>query len=458
MGQPTWRTARRAWPLLLGTLCLWGTFAQGSEVRDLFAFSRAWRRTAEGEYARFNLDSSDRVINESDLRSIVAGTPLPTGTPTATPSDTPTASRTPTRTPTSPLETLINDTWLRSGSQPSLDGREVNQYVLGHNDGGDAWVHQVEVRSGSSFRTQQLARWDDSLDPDVTVDADNRLFVAYDDGGEVNVWFWWENLRRRASVQGLNSQPAIACQPAGRSVVLWRQRYLGTDRIAGRLYDRDSTALSNPVYVSLNTSARTADIACGAGGRFLAVYTIDGDRQLEGVFIEPVGVLLSALDRFAVGLSDQNQRFQPRVAPLDAQGFVVVWEDRRQDDQGDIYAATVRLNMGRHEFINREFRVDAGEGGARRPVAGFVAGRLILFAWADNRNGPYQPYGALFDINGVRRSLDLRLDDPSVAAAGEVMAIALAVERVNGQPSGTRILVAWERAANLYLKLFRLRE
>ncbi|MFQ5569207.1 MAG: hypothetical protein ACE5G0_06005, partial [Rhodothermales bacterium] len=90
---------------------------------------------------------------------------------------------------------------------------------------------------------------------------------------------------------------------------------------------------------------------------------------------------------------------------------VVVWQDGRQDAQGDIYAQL--YNNTSATFIGSNFRVDDAPSGAQQaPAVGMwptAAGFVVV--WADRRNGNDDIYARFFQGNGNPAGASFRVNN-----------------------------------------------
>jgi hypothetical protein len=184
--------------------------------------------------------------------------------------------------------------------------------------------------------------------------------VASSGGGNVAIsWMnWWSNPIPNSNVSGqlftaqgapLGAQffvthplyawsPAISWHPAGGFVVVWETGYTTNADVWGQRFDAAGTTVGAQFRVNTYTTdnQRQPDIAVTPDGQYVVVWqsrTQDGDGQgVYGQRLDAAGAALGAEFRVNdVILSDQAA---PAVAPTAQGGFVVVWQSAGLDGSG----------------------------------------------------------------------------------------------------------------------------
>jgi hypothetical protein len=131
----------------------------------------------------------------------------------------------------------------------------------------------------------------------------------------------------------LIAEPAVAVADSGRFLVVWQEALiLGAplnSRVLGRVFEADGTAVSDSF--TIDPAPPRADtmpaVAAQPGGRFVVVWkrhSPDTHDELRGQILQPDGS--PAGDGFQVGTASYGYPKQPAVAASQASGdFVVTW-------------------------------------------------------------------------------------------------------------------------------------
>ena len=123
-----------------------------------------------------------------------------------------------------------------------------------------------------------------------------------------------------------------------------------------------------------------------------------GDGDIYGQRLNEAGEPVGGNVRISEATAGGDQTY-PRVAAAGAEGYVVVWEDRRTDSGGDIYGQRVALDGSP---AGGNFVVAATEAGQEDPVLAYnPAGGQYLAVWRDRRADGYGDiYGQFITAGG----------------------------------------------------------
>jgi len=274
------------------------------------------------------------------------------------------------------------------------------------------------------------SRGEDGSGNAVLLAAAGREGAAPGTGAQVNT-----------TTDGDQQFPAIACTSGGERLVVWESRALDGDDfgIAAQRFDAAGAAVGGEVQVNTHTAdrQRAAAVCAADDGGFVVAWqseTQDGDGN--GIFAQRFDNAAARRGgEFPVSTFTVDSQQQPAVACTAGGGFVVVWQSRAQDGDGDgIFAQRFAADGAR---AGTEFLVNqATLGNQRHPaVAASPAGGFVV-AWDshDDQDG---------DSEGV---FARRFDGGGAALGGEFQVNTYTLHRQE-QPAVTAgrdgFIIAW---------------
>jgi hypothetical protein len=173
------------------------------------------------------------------------------------------------------------------------------------------------------------------------------------------------------------------------SLVAWEDRRNGNIDIFGAVVNNTSGAVLVRDLVICNAAGDQSRPAIGfdqLSGQFLVVWSdgrIVGDNNVFGARVTAAGAVLDP-NGAPISTAPGGQ-FAPRVSFLLGTGLVV-WEDRRLDNQGDIFGARVKLGPSLLVSDPAGLAVSGAVAGTQNlPTVAAVASSFLV-AWVDGRN------------------------------------------------------------------------
>jgi FlgD Ig-like domain len=200
--------------------------------------------------------------------------------------------------------------------------------------------------------------------------------------------------------------PAAAPDGAGGMIVTWldnRGPY-GRQIFAQRL-DASGTPLWTadgvPVCLGPGSNSSPAIVSDGAGGAIIAWHGSPvADDDIFALRLDAAGNAVWNSNGVAV-CSASGEQLDPELVPDGAGGAVIVWQDLRNDAQGDLYAQRVGADGTMQWSANGEPLCTAAREQARPGIASDGAGGVIA-AWEDYRNGAgYNIFAQRLDAAGA---------------------------------------------------------
>jgi len=293
-------------------------------------------------------------------------------------------------------------------------------------DGTSFLVVWMDVRSGSDyeiygtrvtpsgvvldpagFAVSTAGRWEDA--PAIAFDGTNFLVVWQDErsGSDCDVY------GTRVTPGGVTLDtsgipvstaasdqydPAIAFDGTN-FLVVWRDERGGEDIYGARVtqsgvvLDSAGLAITTAAYEQANPTLAfdTANfLVVWADQRNVTGFDIYGTR------VTPAGRVLDT-SGIAISTAAKGQ-YTPALA-FDGESFLVVWEDRRNNDSPDVYGA--RVTPAGVVLDSEGIAIDTAKTWQHSPVVAFD-GTDFLATWEDHRSVPdYDIYGARLTSAGV---------------------------------------------------------
>jgi hypothetical protein len=257
----------------------------------------------------------------------------------------------------------------------------VNTYTT-----GEQYAPDLAMDAGGNF----VVVWQ-SLGQDG--DADGVFGQLYDAtgtprGGEFQINTYTTNSQR---------SPAVAMNPGGNFVVVWRSRNQdgSYDGIVGRRYDASGAPAGGefPVNTYTTNPQRGPAVAMDAAGSFVVVWdSVDQDGSLTGVFgqrYDATGAPRGG--EFRVNSYTTDDQLSASLASDAVGNVVVVWKSHTQD--GDSWGIVARRYGG---LVPTALVVDAAGNGVLEP--GETA--VVAPSWRNVNGAPLAFTGAGANLTG----------------------------------------------------------
>lgn len=228
------------------------------------------------------------------------------------------------------------------------------------------------------------------------------------------------------------------------SLVVWEDRRNGNFDIFGAVVDNATGAVTVRDLVICNAAGdqgRPAVAFDAATNQFLVVWSdgrIATDVNLFGARVTTAGAVL---DPNGVQISGAaNGQFSPRVAFVTGTGLVV-WEDRRNDTQGDIFGARVTIGAALSVLDPAGIPVSGGAPGQQTSPAVAALSGSFLVAWTDGRNANAtgtdifgQQVGTSGVLNGAGFVISADVEDEDNAVLSDISSNVTRVAYTRARP------------------------
>lgn len=195
----------------------------------------------------------------------------------------------------------------------------------------------------------------------------------------------------------------IAPDGAGGAIITWYDQRGGPSDIYAQRVDTNGNMLwsANGILVEGATGNQfnPAIIPDGVGGAIIVWYDQRSlsDFDIYAQRVNSAGVLQW---RTSVGIctEDGDQR-KPQLITDGASGAIIVWEDKRNGTDYDIYAQRVNAS-GVVQFATNGIVLCAESGEQERPRITFDGGARAIVTWDDDRGSDLDIYAAMVDNFG----------------------------------------------------------
>ncbi|WP_201742091.1 hypothetical protein, partial [Mangrovicoccus ximenensis] len=263
-------------------------------------------------------------------------------------------------------------------------------------------------RLGQEVRLNQIAAGSQS-DPQVKLDGDGNLVLAYADGnardgsgtGVFLARFSPELVPLGAEIQvneltrdGQN-QPALTVLADGAIMVAWHDdwgtyyqgspQYQGYYEVRAKIYEADGTTVRTPEFPlsgTVDTGQQNSPELAALGSGAVAVWRGAGAGDNDGIFariLDADGTELAA--PFRVNATTSGGQYEPEVAVLSDGRFAVMWSGTRDGD-GDGVVARVFNADGTAASGEIAINADAYSTDRGRAIIAGEAGGFTI-AWHD---------------------------------------------------------------------------
>jgi hypothetical protein len=208
--------------------------------------------------------------------------------------------------------------------------------------------------------------------------------------------------------------------------VAWQDDRDGNTEIYFARLDAEGNKIGDDVRVTNDPGESVTPVLAWASSEFNLVWSDDRDGNTEIYFVRlgPAGSELAD----EVRVTDDVARSEFPAMVRSGGGIGLVWNDTRDDDIFQVYAAFLG---GQGQKLTTDHRVSTGDVLSASPVVAMGESGAGV-AWHDLRDGEgLQIYFARTDTTGVLVGEELRLSDepggtPSIAVNGSTFAIAWA--------------------------------
>jgi len=263
---------------------------------------------------------------------------------------------------------------------------------------------------GSNFRIDQCPGTEGQYDPSVSMNESNFAVTWEDNRNATSIYkrrFNNDgtpvgNEMRVNDADGTENQqyPAIDMNAAGNVVVTWEDY-----RIPTGIYFQRLTPDGAPISVNSRIYYGNApDVSVAGDGSFVITYQYSQDIYYQ--MFTPAGD--STGPQRTVNDTSYNYRYYPSI-DMDAIGnFIISWYDYRDED-ANIYVQRFD-SLGDTIGVNFRVNDDVGTTSQDKPVVAVSPSGRFLITWVDYRNGDYDIYGQLYDVNGSPFSTNFRID------------------------------------------------
>ncbi|HTJ45672.1 MAG TPA: hypothetical protein VL463_26400 [Kofleriaceae bacterium] len=203
--------------------------------------------------------------------------------------------------------------------------------------------------------------------------------------------------------------PRIAGSPTA-GLIVWQDRRNGATTgfdIYGAIVNASGQVVTTDIPICTTAGDQTRpDVAYDStNGVFLVVWSDPNGaatNDIRGTRVSTAGAVLDASGVTISGAA--GSQFSPAL-DFSAGQFLVVWEDRRTDSNGDIYAARVKAPSSGIQVLDvGGIAVKAAAGTTQDEPAVAVLNGAFIVAWTDNTNAAttgFDIYGGQVSSTGV---------------------------------------------------------
>ena len=195
---------------------------------------------------------------------------------------------------------------------------------------------------------------------------------------------------------GNQDQPSAAGFRGTQFAVVWADH--GTGNIKGQMLGVNAAKTSDEFTVNFPGMAGTkrqlpAIIETGQG--LVAAWIEQAPGALAQVKLRTLDADTLSGPESQVSTAEVEALIRPALAPLPADGFVVVWADKRANER--IRAQRYGIDGSKN---GAEFRANAAPGLHRAPMVATLANGNIAIAWRARSAAPLLVHLQIFDANG----------------------------------------------------------
>lgn len=248
-----------------------------------------------------------------------------------------------------------------------------NQVAVAYNATQDAYL-----TIWRDYRNHRVDLYGQFIHPTGVLSGNN--FILYNEGAK-------------------NQYPhLVANTQSGGYLTGWLDLQEYTNNIYGSLLNASGQTAGEPFLVGpkMGLKAHPAVVFNGIGQTYLLVWEDEANGD-GGIFAKRMDELGQATgERFQVStpFAGGGQTY-PQAAATGESGYLVVWQDNRQDSLGDIYLQRISLTG---TLVGENVVISAESGREQYPAIAYDTGHdLALVVWEDTR----KVYGQLLTGSGV---------------------------------------------------------
>ncbi len=349
---------------------------------------------------------------------------------------------------------LVNDDTIGEcwQSSPAIAMDDSGNFVIcwtdGRNDFGDIYAQRYSNSGeplGTNFRVNEDARSRTQWNPAIAMDTGGNFVICWGDYRNGN----WDIYAQRYSSSGdklggnflVNDypgttgycegySPAIAMDAGGDFIICWQDYRNGDGDIYAQRYSSTGDPLGANFRVNDDVGASFQyypSIAMDADGDFAICWQDlrNGDGDIYAQRYSSTGDPLGANFQVNDDVGSSWQRY-PSVAMEGDGGFVICWEDERNDNW-DIYAQRYS-STGDPLGANFQVNDDVGSSWQWLPSIAMEGDGGFIICWQDLRNGDLDIYAQRYSSTGNPLEANFQVNDdmgssgqwyPSVAMEGD---------------------------------------
>lgn len=182
--------------------------------------------------------------------------------------------------------------------------------------------------------------------------------------------------------------PSVASDAAGASaLVVWQDRRNGKFDIFGALLDATGNVVQGDIVISDAAGDQTRPTVAfdPASSQWVVVWADGRDTTNTDVFATRVSTTGQVLDTAGVNVSNATRgQFSPAIG-FTGGIFLVAWEDRRNDSEGDIIGTRLSAGSAISVLDPTGLAISSTTGAQSAPSIGDNQGSFVI-AWRDGRN------------------------------------------------------------------------
>jgi Ca2+-binding RTX toxin-like protein len=231
------------------------------------------------------------------------------------------------------------------------DGSYVIAYESygGHDGSGKGILAQRYDTSGNPvgevvFVTSRHSVQGDQSNPAIAIAADGSFVVAWQDDVDTDVWAQrfsptglpiLNPIGVNSSTTGVQSNPSIAMNPAGDFVIVWQSRLhdggdgVAEDEVYSRWFGASGEQQGSGVRLDIPGDQTRPTVGVAADGSYVVVWQDDTNTDIWAQRYSPSKNPIG--QPFGVNSSRTGVQSNPSIAMNPAGDFVIVWQSHVQD-------------------------------------------------------------------------------------------------------------------------------
>ncbi len=310
-----------------------------------------------------------------------------------------------------PIRQGVNIEWSRATA--SLENSSI-VYVWSDTRRGDrdVWAQKVDLNGNLLWGDDAIlvnGEINRQEDPVVIDTGDGGVVIAWvdfrnEDAGDIYVQkldgngnLLWDNAGVPLCLaEDIQISLNIVSDDTGGAYVIWLDsRNPGGVDIYGTHIESSGDIVSgwdvngNPIAAESGAQDGHTFWADGSGGAILAWHDTRSSPDNADIYAQRIstdGTLLWDSGGMLICGASWAQD-QVKMAPDNAGFFIFVWQDKRNENDGDIFAQRVDI-AGNLQWINNGIEIYVGSGIQRNPRITVSSDSGAIFIWEDGRNNP----------------------------------------------------------------------